>query len=262
MTILDKIVEYKKELLQHQKNTTTVGELLDIIEEMPDVPDFCGVLKEKHEQNKMAVIAEIKKASPSKGVIREDFNPVEIAKIYEKHGVSAISILTEDRFFQGKNEYLTVVRKICKLPLLRKDFIIDEFQVYETRSLGADIILLIAAILDDKQLKDFYDLSRELGLNVLLEVHNDEELERALDTGARIIGINNRNLKTFEVSLQNTLQLVKNHNLTGKHIISESGIHSRSDIELLHEHGVVGVLIGEAIMKQANIENALSSLLY
>ena len=262
MTILDKIVEYKKELLLHQKKTNTVGELLDIIEEMPDVPDFCDVLREKREQNKMAVIAEIKKASPSKGVIREDFNPVEIAKIYEKFGVSAISILTEDRFFQGKNEYLTAVRKICKLSLLRKDFIIDEFQVYETRSLGADIILLIAAILDDKQLKDFYNLSRELGLNVLLEVHNEEELERALDTGARIIGINNRNLKTFEVSLQNTLQLVKKYKLTDKYVISESGIHSRSDIELLYAHGIAGVLIGEAIMKETNVENALSNLLY
>jgi indole-3-glycerol phosphate synthase len=236
--------------------------LLDIIEGIPAALDFCGVLKEKREQNKMAFIAEIKKTSPSKGVIRENFNPVEIAKTYETFGVSAISILTEDRFFQGKNEYLTDVRKICKLPLLRKDFIIDEFQVYETRSLGADIILLIAAVLDDKQLKDFYYLSRELGLNVLLEVHNEEELERALATGARIIGINNRNLKTFEVSLQNTLRLVEKYKLTDKCVISESGIHSRSDIELLQTHGIAGVLIGEAIMKETNVENALSNLLY
>lgn len=257
MTILREIIEFKKEEVLEQKRLCSVQDFENIIKELPTAKDFNEALKSKSP----AIIAEVKKASPSKGVIREDFNPVQIAQIYEKMGAAAISVLTDEKYFQGKIDYLKDIRKICELPLLRKDFIVDEFQVYQTRAIGADIILLIAAALDKKQLKDYFSLSKELGLNVLMEVHDEQELDAALDVGAEIIGINNRNLKTFEVNLQTTVNLIKTGNLKDKLIISESGIKNTSDIKFLLEQGVHGFLIGETLLKENNIETTFANLI-
>lgn len=242
MTILDEILNHKKqEVLKQKKNIRSFYKLL--------------------QDGEFGVIAEVKKASPSKGVIREDFNPEEIAISYAHAGASAISVLTDEKFFQGNIQYLKSIRKLVELPLLRKDFIIDEFQVYETKLIGADIILLIASALDKVQLKDYYDLSSEIGLDVLLEVHDKKEFDIALETGAKIIGINNRNLKTFEVSLQNTLDIIKNEIPDGVFVISESGIQNNSDVKMLKDKGVSGVLVGESLMRENNIENALKNLI-
>lgn len=257
MTILREIIEFKKEEVLEQKRLCSVQDFENIIKELPTAKDFNEALKSKSP----AIIAEVKKASPSKGVIREDFNPVQIAQIYEKMGAAAISVLTDEKYFQGKIDYLKDIRKICELPLLRKDFIVDEFQVYQTRAIGADIILLIAAALDKKQLEDYFCLSKELGLNVLMEVHDEQELDAALDVGAEIIGINNRNLKTFEVNLQTTVNLIKTGNLKDKLIISESGIKNTSDIKFLLEQGVHGFLIGETLLKENNIETTFANLI-
>ncbi len=261
MTILQEIIEYKKKEVLNQKKSCNIEELKNSIKELPAAKSFCKVLKEHKQKEKIAVIAEIKKASPSKGMIRENFDHIQIAKIYEKIGVSAISVLTDEKFFQGKIEYLTDIRKISNKPLLRKDFIIDEFQIYQTRSIGADIILLIAAALDEKQLKDYFDLSKELGLDVLLETHNKKEMNAAIKTGAKIIGINNRNLKTFDVNLQNTVDLIKEQNIDNIFIISESGIKTGDDIKFLKKQGVCGVLVGESLMKKENIEKAFLNLI-
>ncbi|MDM8569712.1 indole-3-glycerol phosphate synthase TrpC, partial [Thiotrichales bacterium HSG1] len=206
-----------------------------------------------------AVIAEIKKASPSKGLLRTNFNPTEIAKSYEQNGAACLSILTDEKFFQGSNEYLSQVHEICPLPILRKDFIIDAYQVYEARVIGADCILLIVAILDDAQLQDLFDLATHLGMDVLVEVHNQKELERALSINMRLIGINNRNLKTFDTDIRTTLNLLEQ--IPKKHIIvSESGIYTPEDIALLSDVGVHTFLIGEAFMKANDPGAALSQL--
>lgn len=261
MTILKKIVEYKKEEVLIQKNSSNIEEIQDLIKQLPAAKNFSKTLDEYKKNAQIAVIAEVKKASPSKGIIRQDFNHIEIAKSYEKAGAAAISVLTDEKFFHGSIDYLKDIRKISSLPLLRKDFIIDEFQIYQTRSIGADIILLIASVLDKNQLNEYLDLSQELGLSVLLEVHNEQEMDFALEIGAGIIGINNRNLKTFCVDLQNTVNLIKDKNTKNVFIISESGIESCSDINFLKSYGVSGVLIGEAFMKKQNIETAFNNLI-
>lgn len=242
MTILDEILKYKnQEVLKHKQLTRSLLKLLE-----------CG---------KFAVITEVKKASPSKGVIRENFNPVEIAKIYEKSGASAISVLTDEKFFQGSVQYLKDIRKVVDLPILRKDFIVDEFQIYETKIIGADIILLIVSVLDKAQLKDYVRIAAEIGLEALVEVHDREEFEIAAEVGAKIIGINNRNLKTFDVSLNNTVEILSDGVPEDVFIISESGIKTNSDVKFLKEAGAAGVLIGEALMRENDIENALKNLI-
>ncbi len=261
MTILKEIIEYKKKEVLHQKQALDFAELECLIKELPRPKNFCKMLRDYKQKNEIALIAEIKKASPSKGVIREDFNHLEIARAYEKAGAAAISVLTDEKFFQGKIEYLKDIRRISDLALLRKDFIIDEFQIYQTRSIGADIILLIASALDKNQLKDYFNLSEELGLSVLLEIYNQAELDFALEINAKIIGINNRDLKTFKVDLQNTVNLIKDKNFENAFIISESGIKTGSDIKFLKEYGVCGVLIGETFMKEENIERVFQSLI-
>ncbi len=261
MTILKEIIEYKKEEIAGQKHAIGMTELQNVIKETPAAIDFCKILEDYRKKKEIAVIAEVKKASPSKGLIRADFNHIEIARAYEKAGAAAISVLTDEKFFQGKIDYLKDIRKISGKPLLRKDFIIDEFQIYHTRSLGADIILLIASALDKNRLRDYLDLSKELGLNVLLEVHDREEFEIAREFEAKIIGINNRNLKTFEVDLQTTLDLIRDEKLKDTFIISESGIKDSRDIRLLRARGVNGVLVGETFMKQENIEAAFQNLI-
>ena len=261
MTILDTILKYKKTEVEKQKNLCNINELINNCKKSTETKSFLDILKKNKAYHKISLIAEVKKASPSKGVIKENFNPVEIAEIYQKAGASAISVLTDEKFFQGSIKYLKDIKKIAKIPVLRKDFIIDEYQIYQTREMGADIILLIAAALEKKQLKDFYNMSKELGLDVLLEVHDKEEFDFALEINAEIIGINNRNLKTFEISLNHTVDLIKNIKLNNKYIISESGIENSENVTFLKNYGVDGILVGESLIKSNHIEKAVINLL-
>ena len=206
-----------------------------------------------------AVIAEIKKASPSKGVIRADFNPTEIANAYEKHGAACLSVLTDAEYFQGSNAYLQAARSACNLPVLRKDFTIDPYQVYEARAISADAILLIVAALELNQMKDLESCALEIGLDVLVEVHNAHELELALELKTPLLGINNRNLKTFEVSIATTLDLFPMVP-PGKRLVTESGIFHRSDVQRMREHQVDAFLVGEAFMRESDPGYALSQL--
>jgi indole-3-glycerol phosphate synthase len=205
------------------------------------------------------LIAEIKKASPSKGVIREKFHPVEIAKTYEGGGASALSVLTEEHFFLGSPAYLNDVRSQVSLPLLQKDFILDEIQVYEARAWGADAILLIAAFLERRQAKDYFDLALELGLDVLLEIHTERELEGIIEW-APLIGINNRDLKTFVTDLKTTFRVLREIP-EDRTVVSESGIRSRKEVEQLYEAGVDAILVGESLMASDRIEEKMKELL-
>ena len=211
--------------------------------------DFVGSIHKKVMANKAAVIAEIKKASPSKGVIREDFKPAEIAKSYEKAGAACLSVLTDEQYFQGSAAYLKQARAACKLPVLRKDFIIDEYQVFEARAMGADCILLIVAALELAQMQKLEALANELGMAVLVEVHDADELGLALQLDTPLIGINNRNLRTFEVSLQTTLDLLKIMP-EDRFVVTESGIFTPDDVKLMMDNQVQGFLVGEAFMRQ------------
>ncbi|PRX28937.1 indole-3-glycerol phosphate synthase [Orenia metallireducens] len=253
--ILDKIVEHKKLEVEQQKQEVSLAELKQKIETLEHTRDFKGAL----EAEGMSLIAEIKKASPSKGVIREDFNPIAIAKEYQQAGAKALSVLTDEKFFQGKLDYLTGVKAEVDLPLLRKDFIIDPYQIYQARACGADAILLIVAILSKEQLKDYLALAKSLGLGVLVEVHNRKELTLVLQEDCDIIGINNRDLRVFEVDLATTLGL-KRSIPKDKVVISESGIKNRNDVELLADHGIDGILVGEALMRSTNISTKIGEL--
>ena len=264
MNFLTKILEYKKQEVEVQKKES--GHSIDILEslckELNPVKSFLIELEKCKNLSRLALIAEVKKASPSKGLIRENFDPVNIAVAYEKAGANAVSVLTDERFFQGSMEYLKEIKKAVNLPILRKDFIIDSFQIYQTRLMGADMILLIASALEYSKLKDFYALSKDLGLDVLLEVHDEQEFKSAVDIGAKIIGINNRNLETFEVSIENTINIVKNKDRYDSFIVSESGINKHADIVKLQKAGISGVLVGESFMKEENIEKAVHKLMY
>ena len=220
---------------------------------------FKQALMDKIQGRQSAIIAEIKKASPSKGVIREDFDLAWIAAQYENAGATCLSVLTDVDFFQGSDTYLQQAKQACGLPVLRKDFMIDEYQIYEARALGADCVLLIVAILDDAQLKSFHELAKDLGLSVLVEVHDEEEMHRALRIGPDILGVNNRNLKTFDVSLDTTLRL-KTEVSDDLPIITESGIHQAADVQRMHGEGIYGFLVGEAFMRQPNPGEALRSI--
>lgn len=253
--MLHRIVEQKKKEIELLKETFNPN----MLEEILSIRPFVQSLLNSHRP--ISVIAEVKKASPSKGLIRPDFEPITIAKAYEQAGVDAISVLTDENFFQGNKGYLQKIKEhIPSIPLLRKDFIIDPLQVYEARSIGADCILLIAAILEAKQLRELDQLAKSLGMDVLIEVHNQEELDLVLSsTNPSIIGINNRNLKTFETRLQTTEELLP---FIPPHIpvVSESGIHSRQDIEYLERLGVRAVLVGEFFMRKENIQEAVVEL--
>jgi len=258
--ILNAIVAEKKRFLVAQKKIISLAELKKQSSKRGEPRDFAIALKASANQIKKQIqlIAEIKKVSPSAGIIRKDFNPVEIAKIYDHHA-SAISILTEEKFFQGQLKYLTQVRSVTHIPLLAKDFFIDEYQIYSAERAGADAILLIAAILTDAKLIKFLKLTQKLNLAALVEVHDEAELKRALKANAKIIGINNRNLKTFKIDLNTTLQLAPKIP-TEKIIVSESGINSCADITKLH--GVVdAVLIGTAFMKAQNIKKEIKKII-
>ncbi|GAB6099307.1 indole-3-glycerol phosphate synthase TrpC [Halanaerocella petrolearia] len=253
--ILDKIVKHKREEVKQQKEDKSVSELKSQINRLDDTRDFKSALKDSG----MSLIAEVKKASPSKGVIKEEFEPVKTASQYEVAGAKAISVLTDQEFFQGQLNYLQQIKDKVSLPILRKDFIIDPYQIYQARAYGADAILLIAAILTEQELADYLQLATDLGLDVLLEVHNRQELQQALEVDSDIIGINNRNLKVFEVDLATTLglqRLVPDN----KVIISESGIKDGSDISLLEKHNIDGVLVGEALVKSNDIKSKVKEL--
>ncbi len=257
--ILARIVKQKhQELLQRAEDMPLAG-LAAKIQNLPQTKGFIQALKDKLEQNEAAVIAEIKKASPSKGVIREDFNAQSIASSYAEHGAACISVLTDESFFQGCDEYLKQVRAEVDLPIIRKDFMIDPYQLYEARVIGADCILLIVAMLGDTTLRELAMLAADLQLDVLVEVHTQEELERALELGLNMVGINNRNLKTFETSINNTLDLLSSVP-DDVLVVTESGIHAKEDVELLRSNGVNTFLIGEAFMRADDPGQALQDM--
>ncbi|MBI5467493.1 MAG: indole-3-glycerol phosphate synthase TrpC [Deltaproteobacteria bacterium] len=251
--MLDEIVQAKKEALEHIKKYSTIDRLKQRIgAEFRNPKDLASALAPREGAAAIRIIAEIKRASPSMGVIKHDFMPAEIARIYEANGAAAVSILTEEKYFKGNIEYLAAIRRNLKIPALRKDFIFDEYQVYESRVYGADAILLIAAILDQSRLVDLMALAKELGMSVLVEVHDEKELERALDTDARVIGINNRDLKTFKTDLNTTVRLIP-YVPKDRVLVSESGINTFQDILMLRQHGVEAFLIGEALMREDNM---------
>lgn len=256
--ILEKISNFKKEYLVEVKKQNPINLIMDkisILDKKNDFP-FKEALSKK---NKMALIAEIKKASPSKGIIREDFDYLKIAKEYIKAEVSAMSILTETEFFKGDNKYLTDIREITNIALLRKDFIIDEYQIYESKAMGADAILLIAALLDRETMKYYFNIAKELGLDCLCETHNESEVLKVLSIGADIIGINNRDLNTFSEDINTTINLM-NIIPKDKIIVSESAIRTVEDLKMLKENSINAVLIGEMFMREPDIYNSVNKI--
>lgn len=254
--ILDEIIEAKKVEVAYLKQTRPLLELQASIRDLPSSRNFRGAINGKT----CAIIAEIKRRSPTRGILRDDFDPFNIASVYEECGATAISVLTDQKFFGGDKSYLAGIKKSVQLPLLRKDFIIDPYQIYETRELHGDALLLIAGILEKEQLDEYIHLAEFLGLSVLVEVHSREELDKTLASGAGIIGINNRNLKTFTTNLKTSLEIVP-HIPADKIIISESGIHTKEDIETLMKAGIHAFLIGETLMRSENIGKKLRELL-
>ncbi len=262
--ILKKIISTKRLEIEAAKKFTSLSSQRTLAEEHRNNASlkprgFARRIEEVIAEGHAGVIAEIKKASPSKGVIRADFNPTEIAQSYENHGAACLSVLTDVNYFQGSIAYLQAARSACNLPVLRKDFTIEPYQIYEARAIGADAILLIVAALELNQMKDLESCALELGLDVLVEVHNAIELEMALDLKTPLLGINNRNLKTFEVSIETTLNLLPLIPL-GKRIVTESGIFHRNDVKQMREHNVSAFLIGEAFMRETDPGIALSQL--
>lgn len=257
---LDRIVETKKQEVELLATSFSLVQVEQKISELPPTRGFHRALTVGRKRE-LGLIAEVKKASPSKGLIRQDFDPVKLALGYEEAGADCISVLTDEVYFQGSGSYLTAIRKAVRVPLLRKDFIIDERQIYEARLLGGDAVLLIAAILSDTQLRNYIQLADSLGLDSLLEVHDRQELERVLSIGtAQMIGINNRDLRTFETSLETTAALAElvPSNVT---LISESGIVTREDVEYLAANGAQGLLIGETFMRKEQVDQAVYDLL-
>jgi len=288
VNILDKIVEEKRrEVAKLPARIIAAGDLRDAMLEHGERRDFIAALRrvqsgrrrgdepqtEKKSEpphvgsyDSIALIAEVKKASPSAGVICKDFDPVRIAKEYEAAGASCLSVLTDEKFFQGSLDYLRQIRAAVKIPLLRKDFIIDERQILEAIEWGADAILLIVAILTDEQLAKFHSLAVEAGLAVLVEVHDEEELERALKISPALIGVNNRNLKTFQVDLATTERLAEKlfSSPATRHsplLVAESGIHTRADVERVQKYGAAAILVGESLVKEGDIGTKVHNLI-
>ena len=256
--ILDEIVRSKKKDLEKRKTSISLDQLQGKIGILSPTRDIKSALTSP--EMPVKIIAEVKKASPSKGVIREDFDPVEIGKIYEVAGASAISVLTEENFFKGSLGYLKKIRDITTIPLLCKDFIFEEYQVYQARAYGADVFLLIAAILSNGKLSELLKLGRGLGMEAIVEIHDLKELKRVLCTEAQIIGINNRDLTTFKTDITTTIRLAKEIP-DDKVVVSESGINTRGDIFRLRESGVSAFLIGESLMREKDIGGKLRELL-
>jgi len=258
-TILTKIVDRKREEIAERSRSTSLADLKAMVGDIAPARGFVDAMQAKLDAGESAVIAEIKKASPRKGVLRENFQPADIAKSYEQAGAACMSVLTDADFFQGHEEYLKQARAACSLPAIRKDFLVDEYQIYEAKSIGADCVLLIVACLSQQQLADLNGLSHELGMDVLIEVHDGEELDVALTVDNKLVGINNRNLHNFEVSLNNTYQLLERIP-EDRIVVTESGIHTTADVADMRAHQVNSFLVGEAFMRAENPGDELAKL--
>jgi len=258
-TILEQIVDHKAVEVAAAKKQVSLAELEGRFPEPASLRPFASALREKAKAGKAGVIAEIKRASPSKGLIREDFDPVALAQTYQVHGATCLSILTDRNYFQGADDFLVAGRNACSLPVIRKDFMIDPYQIAESRALGADCVLLIVAALQQTQLLELAAYANELALDILVEVHNAEELDRALEIKADLVGVNNRNLHTFDTSLQTTLDLIPRIP-DDRVIITESGINTGEDIKTMVDHGVFGFLVGETFMRAPDPGQKLQEL--
>ncbi|MBX7147857.1 indole-3-glycerol phosphate synthase TrpC [bacterium] len=253
---LDKILEYKRDEVASQKRRVPLADVKKKAHDAEPARDFLG----NFQKGSINIIAEVKKASPSKGIIRQDFNALDTAHIYQDNGAKALSILTDEHFFMGSLNYLVQIKKQVSLPCLRKDFMIEEYQFHEARAHGADAVLLIVAALDDHQLKDFQQLARELGMSVLVEIHNQAEWKRAAKLPPHILGVNNRDLKNFKTSLQTSYDLVKEFPQSFKRI-TESGLNTHDDCVKLMEAGYDGFLIGESLMREKDIGKKLREMI-
>ena len=260
-TILTRILARKDQEVAERQQAVSEADLLALAEKQSAPRGFIEALNQRIAAGDAAVIAEVKKASPSKGVMREEFHPADIAKSYAQGGAACLSVLTDADFFLGHEDYLIAARDACDLPVIRKDFITHGYQVTEARAIGADCILLIVAALNDAQLRDLNQQANALGMDVLVEVHDAEELERALALNLKLVGINNRNLHTFDTSLNTTLDLLPRIP-EGVTVITESGIHTRDDVELMRDHEVNGFLVGEAFMREEDPGLALKRLFF
>ena len=260
--ILERIVDRKREVVEQGKLLVSQKDMEQMAHQYAQPARGFAVRLIEQSAIQPAIIAEIKKASPSKGIICRHFDPARIAAHYQDGGACCLSVLTDQDFFQGSNEHLQQARAACQLPILRKEFIIDPWQIYETKALGADALLLICALLDDVQLHQFYTIAQDIGLDCLVEVHDQEEMERALDIHAQLIGINNRNLRTFETDIQTSIKLTANARPQQKTLfISESGIDNYGDICLLQKHNIHAFLVGESLVSQDDPHKALRQLL-
>ncbi len=260
---LTKIIDYKKQELEHVKRRVSLKDLRLKAEASEPARSFLEMLKSPPPpfvKGGISIIAEIKKASPSAGIIRPDFDPVHIAQVYEQNGAAALSILTDEHFFQGKLEFLDLIKKHVALPLLRKDFTLDAYHVFEARGAGADAVLLIVRVLEDAQLKDYSDLAHELGMAVLIEVHDEKEMERVKKNSPQLVGINNRNLDTFKVDLETTVQLSKKAP-ENTLLVSESGISTPEHVKKMRDVGVHAFLVGESLLREKDLGKKLRELL-
>lgn len=259
--ILKKILLRKEEEIAAGQLQTSAADMRAMAQDLPACRGFVASMQARLAAGDAAVIAEAKKASPSKGVIRADFGPAQIAASYERGGAACLSVLTDQDFFQGHNDYLKQARAACSLPVIRKDFIIDRYQIDEARAMGADCILLIVAALTDTQLADLYGYAVSLGMDVLIEVHDADELQRSLPLGATLVGINNRDLRSFSTSLNTTLDLLAQIP-EGRIVVTESGIHTPDDVALMRQHNVNAFLVGEAFMRAAEPGQKLQELFF
>ena len=257
--ILNTILQRKSEEIAERSGKVSIQEMNQRAQAAEPVRGFIKAIEKRIANDQSAVIAEIKKASPSKGVLRENFDPAAIAQSYQQHGATCLSVLTDRDFFQGGEDFLQQARNACSLPVIRKDFIIDPYQVLEARAINADCILLIVAALDDSSLQQLLNQAHELQMDVLMEVHDDAELERALGTGARLLGINNRNLRTFDTTLSTTIDML-DRIPDDRIVVTESGIHTAQDVQLMRDHDVHTFLVGEAFMRAEDPGEKLAEL--
>jgi len=257
--ILNTILQRKAEEIAERSAKVNMQGIRERAQAADPVRGFIAAIEQRIASHQSAVIAEIKKASPSKGVLRENFDPAAIAKSYQQHGAACLSVLTDRDFFQGGEDYLQQARRACSMPVIRKDFIIDPYQVIEARAINADCILLIVAALDDGSLEELLNLAHDQHMDVLMEVHDEAELERALASGARLIGINNRNLRTFDTRLSTTIDMLDSIP-DDRIVVTESGIHTPEDVKLMRDHHVHAFLVGEAFMKAEDPGEKLAEL--
>ena len=258
--ILTRILTTKQQEVATAQAALPLAELRARAADMPTTRGFVQAMRAQHSQGRAALIAEIKKASPSKGLIRPDFHPEQLARAYEAAGAACLSVLTDEPYFQGSAGYLKAARATVALPVLRKDFMVSAYQIYQSRAMGADAVLLIAAALSQTQLEEFEGIAHELGMAVLLELHHADELEKCRRLATPLRGVNNRNLRTFEVSLQQTLDLLPEIAGEGRIVITESGIHSREDVQFMRSHGVHSFLIGETFMRADDVGSEVKKL--